>query len=254
MADTRDRSGSLGWRAARQLIRWRFRLAVDQVLTARRIEMTNGMHERWLKGEIADLIGHIEAQAGEMRKLAELETLPTAGKRLMVELAIYTAAAYRALLEMGVSEQAARATLADLGWIVYAAMLRLASLPFRLVSRDPGKRLRWTIRSLLRFPFNAPGPPGYEVETRREGDDILTYFRRCPPQSFVRKLIAETGDKGDLEVFYQSWCLYDWPGADVIAGDGRRGHYERRRTLSRGDPVCDMCWKENAKKGASAHV
>ena len=164
----------------------------------------------------------------------------------MVELAVFTAAAYRALLDCGLSREAARNALADMGWLVYTWMLRLSSLPFRLVTRDPGRRVRGTIRLLLRFPFNAPGAPGYEVEAHREGDDLVTNWTRCPPQSFMRELIAKTGDHGDLDAFYESWCLYDWPGADLIASDGRRGHYARRQTLSRGDPVCDMCWKAQA--------
>ena len=50
--------------------------------------------------------------------------------------------------------------------------------------------------------------------------------------------------RGPHEAFYQSWCLYDWPAADLLAGarvhDGT--HYRRPHTLSRGDAVCDMCW------------
>ena len=79
-----------------------------------------------------------------------------------------------------------------------------------------------------------------------EGDDIVTNWTRCPPQGFVRTLVAETGDRGDLDAFHERWSLYDWPGADIIAGDGARGHCTRRQTLSRGDPVCDMCWKARA--------
>lgn len=181
-----------------------------------------------------------------LRPTARLEYLQSAGNRLMVELAVYTTAAYRALLEAGLSQISARSTVADIGWEIYAKLLRLNSLPFRLVTRDSGRRLRGTIGLLLRFPFNASGAPGYAVETRREGEDLLTYWTHCPPQSFVRALVAESGDRGDLDAFYESWCQYDWPGADIIANDGRRGHYERRRTLSRGDPVCDMCWKAQA--------
>lgn len=243
MTDSPNRMSELGWRFVRHLIRWRFRHTANQVLTARRMGLADGLRERWLAGEIADFLARLESRTAEMRPIAELEKLPTIGNRLMVEFAVYTAAAYRALLDMGATEATARSALADMGWVVYAWMLRLSSLPFRLATRDPGTRLRRTIRSLLRFPFNAPGPPGYDVEVRCDGEDILTHFHRCPPQSFVRELIARTGDRGDLEAFNESWCQYDWPGADVIAGDGNRGHYERRQTLSRGDPVCDMCWK-----------
>ena len=62
------------------------------------------------------------------------------------------------------------------------------------------------------------------------------------------EIAAQEGDGEMLDAFYRSWCQYDWPGADVIAGDGARGHYRRTRTLSRGDPVCDMCWIGRAPK------
>jgi len=139
----------------------------------------------------------------------------------MVELAIFTVAAYRVMLDQAQDARDARAAVADSGWEVYAAMLRLSSLPGRLTSRDPGRRLRGTIRLLLKFPFSAPGAPGYAVSTKVVDDDIVTHFSHCPPQSFVRALIEAQGDRGELEAFYQSWCLYDWPGADIIAGDGR---------------------------------
>jgi hypothetical protein len=101
---------------------------------------------------------------------------------------------------------------------------------------------------LLRFPFSAPGAPGYAVESRIEGDNILTHFSHCPPQTCIRRLSEETDDPDALESFRQSWCLYDWPGADLIAADGQRGHYRRPHTLSHGDPVCDMCWAARASE------
>jgi len=113
-----------------------------------------------------------------------------------------------------------------------------------LTTRDPGKRLQRTIRLLLRFPFSNAGAPGYEVESWREGSNIHTHFTHCPPQSFVRNLVGELGDNGELDAFRESWCQYDWPGADIIAADDARGHYSRPHTLSDGDNVCDMCWKK----------
>lgn len=242
------------WRSIRLLIRWRLSRSARKVLEARTLELADGTPRRWLPGEIDLFLEGLEERATRLRPAARLGELPSAGNRLMVELAVYTAAAYRALLDAGFREGSARRVVADIGWGVYAMLLRLNSLPFRLVARDPGRRLRGTIGLLLRFPFNAPGAPGYAVDARREGDDMLTHFTHCPPQSFVRTLIAETGDRGDLDAFYESWCQYDWPGADIIANDGRRGHYERRRTLSRGDPVCDMCWRARPANDGKAQI
>ena len=236
----------LTWQIARHLIRRRFSRAARQVLLARRMKAKDEDRDRWLDREVDAFLRQLDYQVALIRPISRLDELPTTGNWLMVELAVFTAAAYRALLDCGLSRETSLSALADIAWLVYAWMLRLSSLPFRVATRDPGKRIRGTIRLLLWFPFNALGAPGYEVEVRRVGDDLLTHWTHCPPQSFVRDLVSESGDKGDLDAFYESWCLYDWPGADLIAGDGHRGHYARRQTLSRGDPVCDMCWKAHS--------
>lgn len=234
------------WRLIRTGLSILLSRAAHRVLANYTLVDASGREFRWLRPEIKAFVRSMEAEAAALRPIAHLETLPSLGNRLMVELAVYTAACDRALRKSGVEPACARRTVADLGWEVYRRMLALTSLPARLATRDPGRRLRWTIRLLLRFPFNAPGAPGYAVESRVDGRDILTHFTHCPPQTFVRRLSEETSDPDSLETFRQSWCLYDWPGADLIAGDGRRGHYRRPHTLSHGDAVCDMCWAAQA--------
>lgn len=248
MAKTTDQnSDRLGRRFARVLIFRFLARAGRQTLVARQLTMRDGSTERWLKPEIRAFIRDLPGVAGQVRKSAYLDDLPTRGSRLMVELSVLTIAAYRLMLSRGVHPDDARRAVADIGWRVYLFGLRLTSLPFRLTSRDPGKRLRRTLRMLLRFPFNGGGAPGYEVVVSENGSDTLTHFTHCPPQSFVRRLVEEQGDKGDLDAFYESWCLYDWPCADAIAADGKRGHYQRPKTLSRGDTVCDMCWRASPR-------
>lgn len=234
--------GMLKWRLTRRMLIWIFSGAARRVLTNRALTDTEGRTVRWLRPEIDRFLADLETEAAALRPGARLETLPSFGNRLMVELAVYTAASDRVLRRSGVAPASARHAIADLGWDVYRRMLSLTSFPIRLTTRDPGRRLRRTIRLLLRFPFNAPGAPGYAVDTWTEGNDIFTYFTHCPPQTYVRRLSEETRDPDALEAFRTSWCLYDWPGADDIARDGKRGHYRRRQTLSHGDPVCDMCW------------
>ncbi len=214
--------------------------AASDVLLSREIDYADGRKRRWLRTDLTIFMRDLAVEAESQRQIADQVTLPSFGNRLMVELAVFTSAAYRVLLDSRVDPATARQLVADTGWVVYARMIALSSLPFRLVTRDPARRLQWTIKSLLRFPFSAPGAPGYGVETYLDGDDIITNFTHCPPQSFVRALVAA---RGDLEAFFASWCQYDWPGADIIAGDSERGHYVRTQTLSRGDPRCDMCWK-----------
>lgn len=229
-------------RWARRVMRFAICRSIKRVLWNRAVANRQGETVRLLGPEIRRLLEKLEPEAEAIRPYAELDRLPSFGNRLMVEFAVYTAACDRLLRQSDIHPPDARAALADLGWHIYRRMLLLASLPFRLSTRDPARRIRLTIQLLLRFPFDAQGAPGYEVETRVENDRILTYFKNCPPQSYIRRLSAETNDPDALEAFRESWCLYDWPGADVIAGDGVRGHYRRTQTLSHGDPVCDMCW------------
>lgn len=143
---------------------------------------------------------------------------------------------------MGVTKTYAQTLLADTGWKIYKWMLKLFAFPFKILYRDPGKRMEKVLKTLMVFPFNAPGRPGYEVDVWTEEDKTYTYWTHCPPQAFVRQVIEQRKDRGDLDFFYHSWCQYDWAGADLLAGDGTRGHYTREHTLSRGDPICDMCW------------
>lgn len=230
------------WNNIRWIVLTALRRSANRVLLTREIVGIDQSPRRWLPIDVGRFISRVAPTADELRPVAELEALPKVGNRLMVEMGIFTASAYRVLLAEGIPKDSARVLVADIGWDFYARLLRLTSLPFRLTSRDPSQRLQRTIRLLLWFPFSAPGAPGYAVEVRTNGPDILTHFTHCPPHSFVRKLIATLGDQGDLEAFRQSWCQHDWPGADLIADDGERGHYVRKQTLSAGDPLCDMCW------------
>ena len=237
---------SLGWRAVRRLM-WRdIRRTCHRQLANRTLRLADGDTLRWLPENIERFLATLDQTTDEMRVIAELPTLPDPGSRLMVELAIYTIAADAALRRLRVETDCAHSIVSDVGWDLYRRMLRLSSLPARIVSRDPGHRLRWTIRALLIFPFRPVGAPGYETRVFRDGDDLHTHFIHCPPQTFARRASARCADPELLEAFRQSWCLYDWPGADLIASDGNRGHYRRPHTLSAGDPVCDMCWKARA--------
>lgn len=242
--------GSLRLRLARRLIRRIVARAARRGLAIRGLRDSEGREIRWLAPEIEAFVAAMNAEAVHLRSHARQAELPTFGSQLMVEMAIWTMAADRSLRTCGVAPETARQVVADLGWDIYRRMLALSALPVRLLTRDSGRRLRWTIRVLLVFPFAPAGTPGYAVRISRDGDDLLTHFTHCPPQSFVRRMARAEDDPESLETFRRSWCRYDWPGADVIAGDGARGHYRRRHTLSHGDPVCDMCWIANAGRGA----
>lgn len=196
--------------------------------------------------ELNELLAACWTRVDELLPVADLDGLPNVGNRHNVFLAVVTIALYQSLRQRGFSPENANLLVSDAGWEVYRRMLQLASLPFRLSTKDSGKRLSRTLRALMVFPFNAPGYPGYEVEVWHEGGDTFTYWTHCPPLAFVRALIEKQGDGGELAAFAGSWCKYDWDGANIIASDGNRDHYGRTRTMSLGDPVCDMCWFADA--------
>jgi hypothetical protein len=219
------------------------RRAARQALQGRLLDPGRPEQGRWLRRDVDGYLDEVWKRARELLPEARLERLPTLGNRHNVFLALLTTSAYQVMLEHGIEQRYAMDLVADVGWKVYAWMLRLASLPARLTSRDPQVRMERTLRALMRFPFSAPGRPGYEVRAWSEGDRFITHWTHCPPQTAVRELVSRSGDRGELEAFSRSWCFYDWPAADLLAGDGGGEHYERPHTLSRGDPVCDMCWR-----------
>jgi len=219
------------------------RRSARQVLEGRFFDDNDKEKGRFLRDDIDTVLRTTWCNVDELLPRAGLETLPTTGNRHNVFLAVLTTAAYRALIEFGLTRAYAASLIGDVGWKLYALGIKVVSWPFRISTRDSGKRIERTIKVLMIFPFSAPGRPGYEVKITKQTGQLLTHWTWCPPQAFVRDLVRREGDKGELDAFYNSWCLYDWPGADLMAGDGERGHYTRTRTLSKGDKVCDMCWK-----------
>ena len=238
-----------GWRLLYGLL---LRQASSRILKGRLLDLEAPKKGRWLRSDVKEYLAQTWTRVDSLIPRARLDALPSYGNRHNVFLAVITTAAYQIMLERGVSPEYARILVGDLGWKIYSWMLTTVSLPFRVTTRDPGKRMDRTLRTLMTFPFNAPGAPGYEVEVRTEGDRTYTHWTHCPPEAFVRQLSKDNGDRGELEAFYQSWCLYDWPGADILANDGRHGHYSRQQTLSRGDTVCDMCWHGCAQEQRQA--
>ncbi|MEJ2761358.1 MAG: hypothetical protein P8126_07425 [Gammaproteobacteria bacterium] len=228
------------------------RRAARQILKGRLFDERDPGSGRWLEPDVKAYLGETWIRVDALLPMAELDELPTFGNRHNVFLAVVTTAAYQALLDRGVKRDYAGILVADIGWKIYSLMLRMVSLPFRALVRDPGRRMERILRTLMIFPFSAPGRPGYEVNVWTEQGDTYTHWTHCPPHTFVRRLLEREGDRGELQAFRDSWCRYDWPGADLIASDGRRGHYSRVHTLSLGDSVCDMCWHGRVPGGTGA--
>ena len=219
------------------------RRAARATLEGRLLDPERPERGRWLRADVDELLAETWCRVDQILPAARLEALPSRGNRLNVFLAVVTTAAYRALLDRSVPRTYAATLVSDVGWKVYARMLTAAALPARIRGRSPQERLERTLGLLMRFPFGAAGRPGYEVEAWSDAEGFHTHWTYCPPQAFVRSLVQEGEDRGELEAFFRSWCLYDWAAADLLVGDGTHGHYERPHTLSRGDAVCDMCWR-----------
>jgi hypothetical protein len=234
--------GEWRWRIAHAVVLRELSRAAHKVLSNHELTDASGNDLRWLKPDIDRFLQQVRSEARLLWTTSGAEDIPNFGNRLMLLFAVYTAASDRVLRRMRISPAAARGAFANIAWDVYRRSIQLYSLPVRLITRDPGRRLRWTIRGILKFPFSTPGAPGYAADVRVRGNDLETHFTHCPPNSYIARLAQATNDPHLYDTFRESWCRFDWPLADVIAGDGKRGHYSRPHTLSRGDTVCDMCW------------
>jgi hypothetical protein len=224
------------------------RHAARTALEGRRFDPAKPEAGRFLRADVDSLLNDVYRRMFDLLREDDLSRIPTLGNRHNVYLAALTIAAYHALLAAGVEQRYAMDLFADLGWKIYERMLRLPFFFARLSSRDPQRRMDSVLKALMRFPFSSPGKPGYEARGWSEPGCFYTHWTHCAPLGFVKRYVERHGDRGEIEAFYHSWCLYDWPAADMLAGGaaGQHGHYRRLHTLSRGDSICDMCWSAAA--------
>ncbi len=225
------------------------RRAARAALEGRRRDPERPEDGRFLRRDVDAFLQDVWARVGRLLREEDLSQVPTIGNRHNVFLGALTIAAYHALLDRGIDDQHAMRLFADVGWRVYERLLKVPLFFARLRTRDPQSRMEFVLRALLRFPFSAPGEPGYDVRAWSEPGRFYTHWSYCAPFGFVKRYVRRHGDRGELEAFYQSWCLYDWPAADLLAGGkaiGRHCHYQRPHTLSRGDTICDMCWSASS--------
>jgi hypothetical protein len=204
---------------------------------------------RFLRGDVDEFLADLWARTETVVREHDMNALPDFGNRHNVFLAALTLAGYHALLDRGLEREYAMELFADVGWKVYRRLLNMPLLLARLVTRDRQRRMNLVLRWLMRFPFSAPGRPGYEVRWWTDDEGMHTHWTYCAPLGFVKAYVDRHGDRGELQAFNRSWCQYDWPGADLLATDapGAGGHYRRPHTLSSGDSVCDMCWSATGR-------
>jgi hypothetical protein len=216
------------------------RRQLSRGIGGRSIDPSEPASGRFTRRDVRDVVDRSVRYIDDLVVFAELDRLKRRGNRLNVRLAVLTVAVYRALLDVGVPRDHAVDLVADAGWRLYVLGTRPLIAAGRLRARGRQRRINTVIRWMLRFPFSAPGRPGYEVEVREEDSAIYTTWTWCPPQVFVRELVTQHDDRGDLEAFRRSWCSYDWALNDLLAGGN--GCYSRPCTMSDGDSRCDMRW------------
>lgn len=228
----------------RQLLKHVTQKGAYQILMGRLKAREKPESGRFLRHDVDAILKQSWRNAEIMLPEAHLDKIPTIGNRQMVFLAVFTIAAYHALLKAGVERDYAIELFSDIGWKVYSKLITLPKLIAKIITRDLQKQINIILRMFMIFPFSTPGYPGYECKTWSESNRCCTYWTHCPPYEFVRQYVEVHGDNGEIEAFQRSWCWYDWSLAYAIVDGGYkvRGHYERPRTLSAGDDICDMEW------------
>lgn len=180
-------------------VRWLSRRHLRRALVGRSIDLDAPERGRFTRHDVDAVAERAFGGFDDLVGYAELDEMERRGNRLNVRLAVLTIALYRALLDAGVPRGHACDLVADAGWGLYDISARTLAAAARFRSRDQQQQINTVIRWLLRFPFSAPGRPGYEVEVQATSDAIYTNWTWCPPQAFVRRLVAEDEDRGDLK-------------------------------------------------------
>ncbi|MDX1617497.1 MAG: hypothetical protein R3224_01840 [Balneolaceae bacterium] len=217
---------------------------MKKTILGRPIEKGRPERGRFLRRDIHRISAAAWSHFETLFKEREADIYPGIGNRHNVLLAGLTIAVYRSLREVGIQKEYAIELVSDSGWKLYSGFIPILRFVARLMRKDPQQQLNLMLKMLMAFPFSAPGRPGYEVEISEEENRFGTFWTFCPPLHFVREFVGANGDDGELELFRNTWCTYDWAFTSLMMekSSGAEGHYERPHTLSRGDEVCDMYW------------
>lgn len=213
-------------------LRWAFKRSAHQILVGRYRNREQLAQGRFNRGQVDDLLADVWRRSARLLPEADLNQYRTLGNRQNLYLAVATRAAYHAFVEAGIDASYATELISDIAWRVYSSWLSIPRFFARLVIRDPQKQMNFILHAFLRYPFSEPG---YQRKVWQERDGINTHFYRCPPQAYFQ----QHGTPEEMLFFNRTWCTFDWAIASEMVEGGR---YERPRTLSAGDDVCDMKW------------
>jgi hypothetical protein len=208
----------------------RLRGAVYRALDGRYWDPDDPSKGRLTRADVAEVLDRMWMEFDRLLPGSGVERLPTAGSRLNVLLGVLSLAFYRALVSLGLQPRHATSLFTDAAWLLYRDWIWLPRLVVRVATRDEQRQIELMVRMFLHFPF---GRPGYEWRARRGPVGFETDFTRCPVLDYMRA-------HGEDEFMRNSWCTLDFALAQAMVPGGR---YQRRNTLSAGDPVCDMRWR-----------
>ena len=165
------------------------------------------------------------------------QTMPkgkTFGGQQMIRGAVGGAAIFRALRDFGIEKEHAIELGGDIAYQFYKSNID----PFRrvalLFARTPSKQMDLMQKLIIKIALQSPDydivvrnpPGGYEI-------DVL----RCPMYEYFKTFGAE-----EMEFFQKTLCTFDWPVAEYCV---KGGSFERTKTLSHGDEMCDQKWLAN---------
>jgi hypothetical protein len=220
-----------GWPAFLALLRLWARWAGRAAIVGRNRSRTDPGAGRFTREDVDRLLE--AAWANFDHHAPQLPDEPTLGSRQNVILACLTLSMLEALTADGVERQYAIELIGDICWKVYAQWGQIPRAVSRLLTRDPGKRMRMSVEMFLRYPFNRPGYRYADVpEARGRGLDML----RCPVAEYLAAHQAS-----DLTV--ATWCNLDFPLARMWGGE-----LERHGTLAGGAGRCDFRFRAAAQR------
>ena len=221
------------------IFRWTNRIRVP----FQKLEGRNRSRQRPELGRItnADVYSILEESWKIFHTL--IESAPkgkTAGSRIMIKNGVWSLAFYKAVLKLGAEKDYATELCGDVIWKYYQRVVRRTRLKARLASRDPQEQMNRMQRAFLKTALEKPG---YDWKVVQVPGAFAYDIYSCPVHDYYKSLGPE-----ELEFFRKTWCIFDFPFAEYLVKGGK---YERQRTLSHGDAMCDMRWMVNSSPKTS---
>ena len=175
---------------------------------------------------------------GAMRWSKKLrQTMPkqkTFGGKQMVRGAVGAIAIYRALRDFGIEKAYAIELGGDIGYQFNKSNLDPFRRVARLFARNPSKQMDLMQRLIINIVLQSPD---YDIVVHNPPSGLEYDILRCPMCEYVKTFGAD-----EMEFFQKTCCTFDWPVAEYCV---KGGSYQRTKTLSHGDEMCDQKWLAN---------